>query len=40
MDITIIGNITDKAKGCNMISKSGTVHELKAQGWNALLKKN
>ncbi len=40
MDITIIGHITDKAKGCNMISKSGTVHELKAQGWNALLKKN
>ena len=39
MDITIIGHITDKAKGCNMISKSGTVHELKAQGWNALLKK-
>ena len=40
MDIIIIGHITDKAKGCNMISKSGTVHELKAQGWNALLKKN
>ena len=40
MDITIIGHITDKVKGCNMISKSGTVHELKAQGWNALLKKN
>lgn len=40
MDITIIGHITDKAKGYNMISKSGTVHELKAQGWNALLKKN
>lgn len=40
MDITIIGHITDKAKGCNMISKSGTVHELKAQGWNSLLKKN
>lgn len=40
MDITIIGHITDKAKGYNMISKSGTVHELKAQGWNSLLKKN
>ncbi len=39
MDITIIGHITDKAKGYNMISKSGTVHELKAQGWNSLLKK-
>ena len=39
MDISIIGHITDKAKGHLMVSKSGTVHELKAQGWNALLKK-
>lgn len=39
MDITIIGHITNAAKGCLMVSKSGTVHELKAQGWNALLKK-
>lgn len=38
-DISIIGHITAKEKGCLMISKSGTVHELKAQGWNSLLKK-
>lgn len=38
-DITIIGHITDKNSGCNLISKSGTVHPLKAQGWDALLKK-
>jgi thiamine-monophosphate kinase len=39
MDITIIGHITNISKGHLMVSKSGTVHELKAQGWNALLKK-
>jgi thiamine-monophosphate kinase len=35
MDITIIGHITDAAAGCNLVTKSGTVHTLKAQGWNA-----
>ncbi len=39
MDITIIGHIANISKGQLMVSKSGTVHELKAQGWNALLKK-
>jgi thiamine-monophosphate kinase len=34
-EFTIIGHITNAAKGCNMIAKAGTVHELKAQGWNA-----
>jgi thiamine-monophosphate kinase len=34
-DITIIGHITDKNSGCNLITKSGTIHPLKAQGWNA-----
>lgn len=38
MDVTIIGHITNESKGCLMVSKSGTVHELKAQGWNALMK--
>ncbi|MBI2270661.1 MAG: thiamine-phosphate kinase [Bacteroidetes bacterium] len=38
-DITIIGHISDKNSGCNLVSKSGTVHPLKAQGWDALLKK-
>ncbi|HTM98506.1 MAG TPA: thiamine-phosphate kinase [Pedobacter sp.] len=35
IDISIIGHITDKNAGCNMISKSNVSHELKAQGWNA-----
>mgnify|MGYP003574976581 CR=1 FL=1 len=37
-DISIIGHITEEAIGCNLISKSGNVHELKAQGWNAFNK--
>ncbi len=35
-EFTIIGHITNAAKGCNMVAKAGTVHELKAQGWKAL----
>jgi thiamine-monophosphate kinase len=38
VDVSIIGYITEAAAGCNLISKSGQVHELKAQGWNAFLK--
>lgn len=38
LDITVIGYITERAEGCGMISKSGHVHELKAQGWNAFNK--
>lgn len=38
-DFTVIGHITNVDKGLNMVAKSGSVHELKAQGWNALLKK-
>lgn len=34
-DITVIGHITEKSGGCELISKSGIVHKLKAQGWNA-----
>lgn len=34
-DIHIIGHITDKASGRELISKSGNVHPIKAQGWNA-----
>ncbi|MDF3077923.1 MAG: thiL [Sphingobacteriaceae bacterium] len=34
-DISVIGHITEKSAGKNLISKSGNVHELKAQGWNA-----
>ncbi len=39
MDISIIGHITEEKKGRLMVAKAGTVHELTAQGWNALLKK-
>ncbi|WP_158825769.1 thiamine-phosphate kinase [Mucilaginibacter lacusdianchii] len=38
VDISIIGYITEPAAGRNLISKSGQVHELKAQGWNAFKK--
>ena len=38
MDITIIGYITEPAVGCNLITKGGVVHPLKAQGWNAFKK--
>jgi thiamine-monophosphate kinase len=39
MDISIIGHMTNESKGYLMVAKAGTVHELKAQGWNAILKK-
>lgn len=35
MDITIIGYITEASAGCNLVTKSGNSHPLKAQGWNA-----
>ena len=35
MDITIIGYITEASAGCNLVTKAGAVHPLKAQGWNA-----
>ncbi len=34
-DISIIGHITEAAAGCELITKSGKVHAIKAQGWNA-----
>ncbi len=34
-ELSIIGHITEEKAGKNMISKSGIVHEIKAQGWNA-----
>lgn len=37
-DISIIGHITEASAGCNLISKSDIVHEIKAQGWNAFKK--
>lgn len=35
LDITVIGHITEASAGYDMISKSGNVHPIKAQGWNA-----
>ncbi|NEU09131.1 thiamine-phosphate kinase [Flavihumibacter sp. R14] len=37
-DISVIGHITEPSAGCNLISKSDIVHEIKAQGWNAFKK--
>lgn len=38
MDLSVIGYITEPAEGTIMISKSGNVHQIKAQGWNAFRK--
>jgi thiamine-monophosphate kinase len=38
-DFTVIGHMTDKNSGCNMISRSGTSITLTAQGWDAFLNK-
>lgn len=37
--ISIIGHITDKTSGINLISRSGTQLPLAAQGWDAFLKR-
>jgi thiamine-monophosphate kinase len=39
LDISIIGHITEKNAGVNLIDKSGSSIPMKAQGWDALLKK-
>jgi thiamine-monophosphate kinase len=39
LDFTVIGHITHKDSGSNLVSKSGSSHPLQAQGWDALLKK-
>lgn len=35
MDITVIGHMTPKSAGINLIAKAGTSHPITAQGWNA-----
>ncbi|MBC8051568.1 MAG: thiamine-phosphate kinase [Sphingobacteriaceae bacterium] len=35
MDVSVIGHITEKSAGMNIISKSEISHPLKAQGWNS-----
>ena len=37
VDISIIGHITDKNSGVNLVDKSGNVVKMTAQGWDALL---
>lgn len=34
-DFTIIGHMTAKASGINLVAKAGTSHPITAQGWNA-----
>ncbi|MBX3164869.1 MAG: thiamine-phosphate kinase [Bacteroidetes bacterium] len=34
MEISVIGHITNHEKACLMVAKDGSVHALKAQGWN------
>lgn len=38
-DITVIGHMTARKDGCNLITKAGSSVPLTAQGWDALLKK-
>jgi thiamine-monophosphate kinase len=35
LDVSIIGHITDKASGTNLVDKSNNVVKLQAQGWKA-----
>ncbi len=37
-DFTIIGHMTPKTSGINLIAKAGTSHPIQAQGWNAFKK--
>lgn len=37
-EITVLGHMTDKNSGINLVTKSGVVVEIKAQGWDHLKK--
>jgi thiamine-monophosphate kinase len=37
--ITVIGHITEKEAGTNLVIRDGSVHPISAQGWDAFLKK-
>lgn len=39
-DVTIIGHITEKDSGMNIITRDGRQHDLNAQGWDSLLSKD
>lgn len=38
-DISIIGHMTDASAGVNLVTRSGSQVEIRAQGWDAFLKK-
>ncbi len=38
--LTVVGHMTDKASGHQLVDKQGGQHELRAQGWDAFLKKS
>ena len=38
-DLTVIGHMTDAASGYRLVDKQGGEHELRAQGWDAFLRK-
>lgn len=37
--ITVIGHMTDQASGHHLVDKQGGLHELRAQGWDAFLRR-
>ncbi len=37
--LSVIGHMTDKASGYHLVDKHGGTHELRAQGWDAFLRK-
>lgn len=37
--LTVIGHMTDKASGYTLVDRQGGQHELRAQGWDAFLRK-
>lgn len=37
-DITVIGDILEEKEGVKLLSKGGNLHDITAQGWDALLK--
>lgn len=39
-NLTVVGHMTDKASGYVLVDKQGGQHELRAQGWDAFLKRS
>ena len=38
--LTVIGHITNKSSGVNLVARSGALYPITAQGWDSLLKKD